>query len=227
MLEEAQKVTGVPVWHLEHFCPGLPVVLASMGMRIDYQPVAYPSTTIQWLWPVFRLPAMRDRVAINARESSTVPLLPNTSASRMESAGGSGSRSTFVRDLLAGTYTFFQTDLTRVEVDRIARSRGSQLLINGPRVLDEGRRGNHAGRNSLHLEGARKLYKPLPSYHTATSSTEPSSIAYRVTEVKLLGGATISLGHICGSRDVLDAPGGHTADLSGSTYILLRPRLPK
>lgn len=87
--------------------------------------------------------------------------------------------------------------------------------------------GNHARCNSLHLEGARKLYKPLPSYHTATSSTESSSIAYRVTEVKLLGRATISLGHICGSRGILDAPGGHTADLSGSTYILLRPRLPK
>ncbi|KAI5996942.1 hypothetical protein EDD15DRAFT_384920 [Pisolithus albus] len=163
MLEEAQKVTGVPVWHLEHFCPAsvglerassmpmddarsrFPVVVASTGTRIDHQPVAYPSTTIQWLWPVFRLPTMRHRVAINARESSTVPLLPNTSASRMESAGGSGSRSTFVRDLLAGTYTFFQTDLTRVEVDRIARSRGSQLLIIGPRVLDEGRRGGSGG----------------------------------------------------------------------------------
>ncbi|KAI6008536.1 hypothetical protein BKA83DRAFT_4516110 [Pisolithus microcarpus] len=119
-----------------------------------------------------------------------------------------GGRSVTVRDLPAGIYAFFQMHLTRVE------------------------EGDPARRHGLHPGGARKLYSTLaklPHPHFIHRRLKLSSIAYRVTEVKLLPdpSATHEVHTAPLMPLVVTLPICLEEDRDPSTSPLLRPWLPK
>ncbi|KAI6033482.1 hypothetical protein BKA83DRAFT_1794698 [Pisolithus microcarpus] len=209
MLEEVQKATGVAVRHLKHFCPGMDdarsrLNWAACRRTTRAEDVAYS------LFGIFKvhLPVLYGESAENALGRLLVEII--SQSGDISVLDWVGEASSF--------HSCFPVDLVPYQMTPLTPSK----------------LGDHAGRNSLHLEGARKLYRTLaklPRPHFVHRRLKLSSIAYRVTEVKLLAIATGSLGHTYEVQVAPLMPVVVTLPIcleeDPSTYILLRPWLPK
>ncbi|KAI5985488.1 hypothetical protein EDD15DRAFT_1632612 [Pisolithus albus] len=209
MLEEVQKATGVALRHLKHFCPGMDdarsrLNWASCRRTTRVEDIAYS------LFGIFRvhLPVLYGESAENALGRLLVEII--SQSGDISVLDWVGEASSF--------HSCFPVDLVPY--------RTTPPTCSKPGV--------HAGRNSLHLEATRKLYSTLakqPRPHFVHRRLKLSSIAYRVTEVKLLAIATGSVGHTYEVHAAPLMPMVVTLPIcleeDPSTYIFLRPWLPK
>ncbi|KAI5996970.1 hypothetical protein EDD15DRAFT_385717 [Pisolithus albus] len=209
MLEEVQKATGIAVRHLKHFCPGMDdarsrLYWASCRRTTRPEDVAYS------LFGIFKvhLPVLYGESADNALGRLLVEVI--SQSGDISVLDWVGEASSF--------HSCFPADLTPYQTTRSTRSKP----------------GDHARCNNLHLEGARTLYSTLaklPHPHFVHRRLKLSAIVYHVTAVKLLGIATgfpnhtyeIHASHLVPVMVTLPV----CLEEDPSTYVLLRPWLPK